>query len=357
MSKFITFKQKVRWQGWSHGKIPLLCAIIFYLVLYQQRFQAQAIFDFIAFLSFSILSGIYGYLLNDLCDRNQDLKNQKKNVFQSIGATTAGWIVATVVGLSFIPGLHFIARPYFAVIWLLWFASATLYSAPPWRGKSQGLAGLMLNVSAQYTLPIALCFAAFNGFGQLDFWGILSLATISGFTQEIGHQRADLTNDLMTGTRTFAVRLGKPRIDRYYRLLLLGDLATGFGILAMMTYMTPHIYLFHPALKAFGLPLGLYVILAVLCLIQMWRHGDQILDPYYQIGRQDVLNLTFTLFPNFFLPFYLSWVLFIMHHTFLWLTLIFLGLTLLSFPGAIFLRPLQVMVRQAKNLWFHETPN
>ncbi len=350
MNKLDSIKQNVRWKGLSHGKVPLFCVISFYLILNKHLYSNHLIVDFFYFLSFAILSGIYGYLINDLFDIDIDREHGKNNVFNNRSILKGSIIVFIILAISIIAGMRFLFTPYFLPFWATWIFLATFYSAQPFRFKEKGVIGLVINTISQYTIPIILCFSAFDSFGTLGMWGIVLFTMISGVTQEIGHQRFDMARDEKTATRTFAVRIGKDIVDRIYRFFLICDLASVIATMLLMAWNTRYVSLSITRGMIFVLPLFVYSFLCFLTMRQMLITSLDSLDPYYVEGRQDILNITYTLFPNFLLPFYLSCILFIKYPLFFVFVLFLIILTYIDHPGANLLRPMRVIYSEARNL-------
>lgn len=349
MNIIVTIKQNIRWDSWAQGKVPLFCTIMFYLILKHSMYSNHVIADFILFLGYAVLSSIYGYLVNDLFDIDIDRKHGKKNVFEKLGFFKGSVVVFIILMISILFGVRFLSKDYFLILWIIWIFSSTFYSARPLRFKERGAIGLFVAFMAQYPVPLLLCFSAFEGFGSLDMWGIILFATVSGATLEIGHQRFDLERDDSTDTRTFAVRTGQKKVDRLYKSFLFCDLGSVLGMLLIMAWNIPHVYLLIRKFNVFIPPVLIYLILSFIVMSKMFWKSSDLLDPYYVEGRQDILNITYMLFPNFFLPFYLSCILFMQYYMFLFLVLIFLFITYVNYPRANFLWPIRII--------FHETGN
>jgi 4-hydroxybenzoate polyprenyltransferase len=345
-----TIKQSIRWDSWAQGKVSLLCSIMFYLVGKSSGSEYQAILTFVLFLGFSIISSIYGYLINDLFDIEIDKKHGKRNVFENAGFLRGIIIVIVVFVASVMFGLRFLSKDYFLILWIIWTFSSTFYSARPIRFKERGVIGLLFAFMSQYPIPLLLCFAAFGSFGSVDMWGIIVCTTISGAALEIGHQRFDMEKDHSTNTKTFAVRTGQHKVDKFYKIFLFGDLFSVFGMMLLMAFYTPLFPLKGVMVNIFILPLAIHLILTIIVLFKMFQKTPQLIDPYYVKNRRDILNITFILFPNFFLPFYLSCVLFLQYHPFILFVLLFLCITYINFPKANILWPFRILTNEIMHL-------
>lgn len=349
MAIITSFKEIVRWDGWAQDKVPLLCTLMFYLILKHSIVLNIIMLDFVIFLVFSALSSVYGYLVNDLFDIELDRSHKKKNVFESLGYRKGLIIVIIVLLLSIVAGMRFVLKNYYLLLWLAWIFCATFYSAWPLRLKEKGILGLLTAFISQYPIPILLCFSAFGNFGSLDMWGIVLFATISGAAKELGHQRSDLKNDEKTETTTFAVIQGRMKVDIFYKKLLYGDLYSVLGILLLMAFFSGPQRIFYCQANVFIPLIAIYAILSIMVIRKMIKSGSTIIDPYYIAGRQDIMNLAYILFPNFILPFYLACILAIWHHPFAVFMGLFICITYINYPKANISRPIKLFINELRN--------
>jgi 4-hydroxybenzoate polyprenyltransferase len=331
-------KKSIRWDGWAQGKIPWLCSIISYLIIKNYLYTKFAVADFILFICFSIISCIYGYLVNDLFDIQIDRKHGKPNAFGCLGEKKGTMIVLFTLTLSVLLGLRFILKPYFTFFWITWLFLATFYSAKPLRFKEKGAVGLICAFTSQYPIPIILSFCVFGNLNAADMWEIVSCAAISGAALEIGHQRFDLEKDSKTNTTTFAVKTGKEKVDLLYRFFIILDLLSVLAVLMIMAF-NAGFNMFTLKTNIFIIPILIYSALTFIILRNIFQAKFQLTDPYYVEGRQDIFNITYTLFPNFFLPFYLGLLLVIKSFTMLPILLVFILITYINFPKANFFWP------------------
>ncbi|HEY5721462.1 MAG TPA: UbiA family prenyltransferase [Allosphingosinicella sp.] len=150
-------------------------------------------------------------LINDIADRSEDAAAGKPN--RMAGRPTG--FMAAAAGLPLLAGLAF------AWLWrgdglllgcyLAAWASFALYSIPPFRLKTRGLAGLLADAAGSNLFPglvaILLAFRA-AGVSPDPYWlcaaGAWALAY--GIRGILWHQLLDLDNDRAAGVRTFAQR-------------------------------------------------------------------------------------------------------------------------------------------------------
>ena len=348
MNALEKFKRVVRWHCWANSKAALFFTCLFYLVLKQSLYSTQSILDVLIFLGFILLTTVYGYLMNDLCDIKIDLKHGKQNVFEKAGKRRGTIIVGAIGLISFCCGTYFKDREYFLVFLGLLFFFATFYSAPPFRFKTRGLAGLIIAFMTQNLLPLIMIFVVFESFGTFDMWILAFFATVSGAALELGHQRYDLQSDRSTGTRTYAVEKGEKKIDSQYKVFIILDMLSMLGIIITFTIalwskkilMIPHVIC---------IPLVIYFCLSGMVVLSTFKRKKSF-DPYFEYGRKDIVNLTFTLFPSFFLPFFLACMLTFLYLPGIVLLITFLVFTYITFPEAAPSAKVKIIINEVKNL-------
>jgi len=260
-------------------------------------------FQLFVFYFFSALATSYGYLVNDLGDRELDRRHNKPNVFEKDSAFCA----ITVVGLfllgAVLLSLYFRKNHPFVALWLLWILIATFYSLPPFRLKEKGKIGLLLIVTAQRLIPALLIFSVFGKMASADAVIIILYIMNRGFISDLRHQLEDLEHDLSTGTRTFAAE-NREQAGIFFKCLLKIDLLLQGMVHLACLFTMPRI-----SMHGFSIPVTLPVFLVfVLGVVVLFlKHGTGSNgDPYYDTGLRNFLHLGI---PSFYFPLYLLIVL------------------------------------------------
>jgi 4-hydroxybenzoate polyprenyltransferase len=304
------------WRHWGiirYNSLWQNAAAVFYLALTHHLYSWSFPTQVALFILFSMLSTSYGYLVNDLADRELDQRHGKPNVFSGMGRVRPLAAVGTMAVGATLASLPFLHRPWFALLWGAWFCTATFYSLPPLRFKERGLSGLVAAIFAQQTLPTLLIFAAF---GHLASWGALVFviyATARGVSSDVGHQMRDWAQDAETETPTFAVRQGYRSICRLYATCQeLDKLLLGLVMVVLMVDL-PSV-----SLPGLSLQVGLawplvasYLVLYALTAGQGWKGLQQgtLPDPYDDIPQgpeRNAIHFIHHAFPSVVIPFYLA---------------------------------------------------
>ncbi|MDP8236841.1 MAG: UbiA family prenyltransferase [Candidatus Erginobacter occultus] len=297
--KFLTF---IRWREWGPDKLPFLFTFFFYAALADRIPASRFLPEFLSGAVFLSALAVFGYLANDLGDREIDRAGGKANSLSGLGPRAPVLVFAGVFAVMLAAGLAFAGRAWFVPLWAAQLLAAAAYSLPPLRLKARGVWGLAANVAAQFILPVLLVFAALGHRGWLGMSVLAAAATLRGTATEFGHQLFHLPADREAGVGTLAVRLGEESSRRLYRFVLLLDRLAVGGIVAALLAGLPPVAVaglgkVHPALGL--VPVYLWLLL----------RARGLNDPYYFSGRRPAANLLQAVFPQLVVPFYLSLVL------------------------------------------------
>jgi 4-hydroxybenzoate polyprenyltransferase len=257
--------------------------------------------DFLLFtFVFVSCNSAFGFLINDLGDRELDRSHGKRNTFLELGTTKALSLLAAVIALMVLSGLPFIDRPRFVFFSALVWLAAIAYSLPPLRLKERGAAGIATSSVAQWTLPVLLAFTALESGSAWELGVFLLATTVSGVTLELAHQRHDLPNDAATRTSTLAVNLGERKIDRLYRWALWADRIAVGVVLAVVVLRSQALELKVTGFAVLSAAVIFIYIAALLNVSVRLARGYEI-DPYY--GQRTMTNrILHDMTPNLLIP-------------------------------------------------------
>jgi 4-hydroxybenzoate polyprenyltransferase len=327
MVYFINFINKyLGWRNWS--VLTYNSAIenvfpIFYIALHDRLFSWRFVGDFLLFFLFSMFSTTYGYLVNDLSDRDLDRSHKKANTFEDDSSSKAALIVIFFLMLSLVFARNFWGRQGFFPLWLGWFLITTFYSLRPIRLKEKGKVGLAFVVVAQRVLPTLIAFAAFEHWDTITVLVFTLYMLFRGLSSDLNHQLEDYKRDASTGTLTYAVETGLQKTGRTFRFSLEAEK----GLLLICLFI---MYLMLPRVQAYGFslllpPLLLYLLLYGLNWLQLIKHGNNIDVNPFSYGKKDVFQFIHHAFPSVLLPVYLLLVLSYQNWIFLSLLIFLIG--------------------------------
>ena len=291
------------WRSWSvlvYNSVIENVFLIFYIAGRNQMYTIYFIIDFFVFFLFSMFSTTYGYLINDLADRELDMQHGKANTFINDSRAKAHAIVLLFFALSVIFGVPFFERPYFLTLWLLWLLLATIYSVKPIRLKERGKLGLIIVVLAQRVLPTLIIFAAFGYYDSLDIVIFTAYIFFRGLSSDVNHQLEDYRRDAATDTRTFTVEAGYHKAERILHLSLKAEKVLLLACLLIMYQKFPS-----PEVLGISLFLPLVVVYCTIYGLSWWqmrRHsGDMEINPFSRGGR-NIFHILHHTFPSVLMP-------------------------------------------------------
>lgn len=294
------------WRDWAvfrYNSVLENIFLFFYIALKGRLFSQAFLADFLLFLAFSVFSTTYGYLVNDLGDRELDRLHGKPNTFRDDSFGRSVSVVLVSLLLCAAAGIRFADRPCFLPLWIAWGLVATFYSLKPLRLKERGRTGLFFVVVAQRVLPALLIFAAFRHEDRLDVAVFTLYVFFRGLSSDLNHQLEDHGNDSLTETKTYAVSAGFRKAWRLFRFSLTAERALLLACLLVMCVSVPGVDLF-------GVSMILPVLLLYLLVFWMCRREDRSAGPGREAnpfvpGTRNVVQFAHHGFPSVVLPFWL----------------------------------------------------
>src|ERR1043166_2725856 len=303
-SFFGELKRHVRWSEWALSRIPMLCTVGSYLALVRSDRSTKFFADFLLFtFVFASANSAFGFLINDLGDRELDRRHGKRNTFLELGIVKGTGLLTALALVMVLSGLPFVHRPGFAFLWALWALSTIAYSLPPLRLKERGARGIVISSIAQWTLPVMIVFAAFQEGTHWELWIFIAATMLSGITLELAHQRHDRPNDATTETSTLAVNLGQRKIDKLYTWALWAD-RVAVGVVLAVVVLRPEVL--ELKVSATTLLAGSLIFIYVIALssLSLRLMNGYAIDPYY--GQRTITDrIVHDILPNLLIPGYL----------------------------------------------------
>ena len=301
-----SIKRYLGWRNWS--VLTYNSAIenvfpIFYIALHDRLFSWRFVGDFFIFFLFSMFSTSYGYLVNDLSDRDLDHAHGKTNTFENDSILIATLVVLFFLLLSLVFASNFWGKQGFLALWLGWFLITTFYSLKPIRLKERGKVGLAFVVIAQRVLPTLIAFAAFGHWDVITVIVFTLYMLFRGLSSDINHQLEDYHKDVETATGTYAVKSGFEKTHRLFRTSLEIEKVLLFFCLLLICIklINDRVFGVSPALPL----LVIYFILLVAGWFQMMgTSGNTDVNPFMP-GRKDLFQFLHHGFPSVVLPLYM----------------------------------------------------
>lgn len=172
--------------------------------------------EFIA-LSFVTIIGIagFGYIVNDISDKDQDKKAGKNNHITQLSVINATVILLIMLALALSPWLIFPTDVLSIVLLFSEVGLFIVYSLPPFRLKEKGLLGVICDSLYAHVVPTALAVHTFFLIGHSDILSssylilpLLAWQFVLGIRNILYHQTIDYDNDIESGTKTYITSMG-----------------------------------------------------------------------------------------------------------------------------------------------------
>lgn len=231
--------EAVRPGNWWFSKIPPLLAVVSLDILRERADPAHAQLLLGCFLWSIIAIAAYGHVINDAFDVESDASAGKPNQMAGVSRLRRTALCAALLFAGFAPAL-IVDLSYLTLLLLglnyLW---PTIYSVPPLRLKERGLAGVACDMLGSHVTPTLVALSMFGIISQRGsdwFVPILVLwSAVLGVKGILHHQVQDRSNDIRSGTVTYATRASGEALSRFLTIFNLG---VELPVSAALAYIT-----------------------------------------------------------------------------------------------------------------------
>ncbi len=290
------------------GRIQYKFSLIFgsiYVIIVSGRIPA----NIIIYLLLSILTatGIaaLGYLLNDYKDYDDDIKNNKSNLFRNLNTFQKLSLVVSSILIAILPWFYLPFTEFSFILLIGELSLFFLYAFPPFRLKERGLWGIISDSLYAQLIPCLFALYTFAQVVAVDIkpsfllfvyiWWLL----LVGIRNILAHQIYDYHHDIDTNNNTYVVKKGIQPVVRFY-------LQMGFAIeLLTFFYLLYYIpFTYHILLLIYFLYLSIIMIINrknVSSDIFGFIH-QRMLNEFYEIFLPLLLTLFYTYYQKNFLP-------------------------------------------------------
>ena len=275
-------------EWWGYKVASVLATSYATVGLFKRSLWPLAPYLLLLMLSLTI-GAIYVSILNDWTDRADDQVAGKTNRL----ATKSKLFFGTTLGLFLVAGLCLAAyfwqlNPLSSLLYLGSCAVYSLYSLPPVRLKTRGLAGVLADALGAHLFPNLFAVSLigyWSGQSIPLFWWIAvgSWSLACGIRNILKHQLGDAGADKQAGVQTLVIRWGERRAHWLgsWVAFPIEVLALG-GILLMLSQEIPILFLL--------VYLGLEMLRA-----RFWQIRPVILDPGQRILLDEYYSIFFPL--------------------------------------------------------------
>ncbi len=232
--------QAFRINDWWRSKAAMLMGMVYLFSLwFAIPFEK---FLLLAALSLATISGFAstGYLLNDLFDRQKDLKAGKRNFLLGRGQLFILLSFTLALLLLFLPWLYLPFNSHSATLIVAEIFLFLIYSLPPLRLKERGAAGLLTDALYAHTVPVVLAAYTFSLAANVQMpLGPLAVLivwqTLSGIRNILLHQHDDLIADAAAGSKNWVSKISNTSFLSAIKYLVLTETLSSIAFFALLT--------------------------------------------------------------------------------------------------------------------------
>lgn len=199
---------------WWNTVVPQVMGWLYFCLLFYKTPAGLISKSTLSFIGALIITASFGYLLNDFFDVTQDRATGKQNFFSGINRYASVVILVSVLCMSVFLWMQIETGLLSDVLFLTQLISLAVYSAPPFRLKEKGIAGVLCDAFYGHINPVLITFSVFMPSVSLDQVHIflvvfLSIAlALKGVRNIVLHQIEDRKKDRTSGTQTFVIQNG-----------------------------------------------------------------------------------------------------------------------------------------------------
>lgn len=231
LGRFHIFSKALRvTDWWSCKAIPfsaLACVSYIHTYGYIEPFR-MLYFSGLLLLSISGCA-VFGMVLNDWCDRENDIKAGRPSIVGSLSLHQVLVFLCLSLLLIFLPLVHLPGATAVAILAIVECILLAAYSVSPIRLKDRGGWGVMTDSLYAHVLPALAAWFAFSSITpRVSYLWMIGSSIIlviwqfpMGFRGLLGHQINDYAKDKDVGEQTLAVQIGVERSQEIIRLYLI----------------------------------------------------------------------------------------------------------------------------------------
>jgi 4-hydroxybenzoate polyprenyltransferase len=272
----IAVQEVIRTEKWWNAKLGPVITVAGLCLLSGPSADGDDLVRLVLFLVSAVGLAAFGHLVNDVADREDDVRAGKANpvVTWSRSRIAGAVVLSLVVGLA--PWVVLDARPAAYAFLVIEPLLLVVYAVRPIRMKQRGLAGAVTDAAYAYVVPLLWTLVVFSPPGPLPLQAAAALGVWSalvGLRSILWHQVEDLEADALTGVRTAAVRIGRERT-----VVLLARVLLPLEVLAAVALLI----VIHGALPWLVWLVAGYVVWRLFQTRYLWQ------DPLLPAARHDL---------------------------------------------------------------------
>jgi len=229
----------------------MLLGLVYLVALsHHTPFNFEFVFHLVL-LSLTIVGlGGVGYTINDLFDRSQDQIVGKPNIFLNASRLNRFAVIFISILLAIGPWLWLPCNTILIGLLVIELGLFIIYSIPPIRLKEKMWLGVFVDGLYALVIPaivvISVTELALNDTGYESFsvnlWkaSLVGWLLVSGIRKIVSHQQLDYSKDVVSNTKTLAVKLGLGNTALIkYRYLIPAEIGFLIAFVLLLWFISP----------------------------------------------------------------------------------------------------------------------
>jgi len=226
----LSIKKIIRSHDWWGSKLSTFLGIAYTTVLIAGTNLIQSITWILFLLASLIVGASFVSIINDVTDIEQDIAAGKPNYMLKLPIAFR-WLLpgfCVAVGGIFI---YFIYPDKLSLfLYAMSWVAFSLYSIPPVRLKTRGIAGVFADACGAHLFPSCLIISSLTFFmgkpiNWLWFTAVAVWALALGLRGILSHQFEDREKDIVAGVDTFATNINPNRFKNKAKLIISVEMA------------------------------------------------------------------------------------------------------------------------------------
>jgi 4-hydroxybenzoate polyprenyltransferase len=244
-----SLRKLARTDNWWDSKIPPVLAFCYASVLLYDVPPAAAARCIGLILFVGLCAGSYGHLINDLFDIDADRQTGQENSLSRLPSWQKYAACTVTLVLGFVPAALYRYSGLSLGLLAVEYALPTMYSAPPFRLKERGIAGVLCDTMGAHVVPCLYTISVLASAGTAHssagpWWWLLPAcgATWSlclGIKGIIIHEFQDRAGDMQAGVSTLATGLDRSRARVLVNRIYAGELLAFLALLVSLIRLSP----------------------------------------------------------------------------------------------------------------------
>lgn len=283
----MSIKKIIRSHDWWGCKVSAFLGIAYATALIAGINLAQSIPWILFILASLVIGASYVSIINDVTDVEQDIAAGKNNYMLKFPLFARWVIIGFCAAIGGVFMYYFYPDKISFLLYLMSWVSFSLYSIPPIRLKTKGIAGVFADACGAHLFPSCLIISSLyfcmgQSINWLWFAAVAIWALAFGLRGILSHQFEDRDKDIIAKVNTYATGINPGQFKNKAKFILAIELVAFIVIALMINQIIVLIFLL---LYIINLLMRYKLYNTRLTIITLSEKGNRraIMNEYYQV--------------------------------------------------------------------------